>query len=107
MLGSPLIYFFAQVPPNFFGLKFLGPPPKIGAAATMLIYEMLLKVKYFAADKGPNLQTPKCPSTIGTSYNLQVIIRPHLDYADIIYDKAFNESFHTKLESLQLTPHWP
>ena len=62
---------------------------------------MLLKVKYFATDKGPNLQTPKCPSTIGTSYNLQVIIRPHLDYADIIYDKAFNESFHTKLESLQ------
>ena len=28
-------------------------------------------------------------------------IRPHLDYEDIIYDKAFNESFHAKLESLQ------
>ena len=28
-------------------------------------------------------------------------IRPHLDYADIIYGKAFNESFHAKLESLQ------
>ena len=28
-------------------------------------------------------------------------IRPHLDYGDIIYDKAFNESFHAKLESLQ------
>ena len=28
-------------------------------------------------------------------------IRPHLDYRDIIYDKAFNESFHAKLESLQ------
>ena len=27
-------------------------------------------------------------------------IRPHLDYGDIIYDKAFNESFPTKLESL-------
>ena len=27
-------------------------------------------------------------------------IRPHLDYGDIIYDKAFNESFHAKLESL-------
>ena len=28
-------------------------------------------------------------------------IRPHLDYGDIKYDKAFNESFHAKLESLQ------
>ena len=28
-------------------------------------------------------------------------IRRHLDYGDIIYDKAFNESFHAKLESLQ------
>ena len=27
--------------------------------------------------------------------------RPHLDYGDILYDKAFNESFHAKLESLQ------
>ena len=27
--------------------------------------------------------------------------RPHLDYGDIIYDKAFNEYFHAKLESLQ------
>ena len=28
-------------------------------------------------------------------------IRSHLDYRDIIYDKAFNESFPAKLESLQ------
>ena len=28
-------------------------------------------------------------------------IRPLLDYGDIIYDKAFNESFHEKLEYLQ------
>ena len=28
-------------------------------------------------------------------------VRPHLDYGDVIYDKMFNESFHTKLESLQ------
>ena len=27
-------------------------------------------------------------------------IRPHLDYGDIICDKAFNASFHAKLESL-------
>ena len=23
-------------------------------------------------------------------------VRPHLDYGDIVYDKAFNESFHKK-----------
>jgi len=28
-------------------------------------------------------------------------IRPHLDYSDIIYDQAFNNSFHQKLESIQ------
>ena len=29
------------------------------------------------------------------------LIRSHLDYVDIIHDKAFNESFYAKLESLQ------
>ena len=38
-------------------------------------------------------------STLLTIY--KSFIRPHLDYEDIIYDKAFNESFHAKLESLQ------
>ena len=28
-------------------------------------------------------------------------IRPHLDYGDIAYDRAFNESFHKNLESIQ------
>ena len=28
-------------------------------------------------------------------------LRPHLDYGDIIYDRAFNESFQNKLESVQ------
>ena len=28
-------------------------------------------------------------------------VRPHLDYGDIIYDQARNESFHLKLESIQ------
>ena len=28
-------------------------------------------------------------------------IRPHLDYGDIIYDQAYNASFHQKLELLQ------
>ena len=29
------------------------------------------------------------------------IIRPHLDYGDIIYDQAYNVLFHQKLESIQ------
>ena len=28
-------------------------------------------------------------------------LRPHLTYGDNIYDRAFNESFQNKLESLQ------
>ena len=28
-------------------------------------------------------------------------IRPHLDYGVIIYDQAYNVSFHPKLESIQ------
>ena len=28
-------------------------------------------------------------------------IRPHLDYGDIIYDKAYNCSFHQNLENIQ------
>ena len=28
-------------------------------------------------------------------------VRTHLDYGDIIYDQAFNNSFHQKIESLQ------
>ena len=28
-------------------------------------------------------------------------IRPHLYYGDVIYDRAFNESFHQRLESIQ------
>ena len=28
-------------------------------------------------------------------------IRPHLDYGDVIYDQAYNVSFHQKLESTQ------
>ena len=31
----------------------------------------------------------------------KAFIRPHLDYGDIIYDRAYNESFHQELESVQ------
>ena len=31
----------------------------------------------------------------------KAFVRPHLDYGDVLYDKAFNTSFHEKLESIQ------
>ena len=31
----------------------------------------------------------------------KIFIRPHLDYGDVIYDRAFNGSFHHRLESIQ------
>ena len=34
-------------------------------------------------------------------------VRPHLDYGDIIYDEAYNETFHQKLESIQYMPVQP
>ena len=31
----------------------------------------------------------------------KALIRPHLDYEDIIYDQTYNDSFHQKIESIQ------
>ena len=31
----------------------------------------------------------------------KAFVRPHLDYGDIPYDQAFNNSFHAKMESIQ------
>ena len=31
----------------------------------------------------------------------KTFVRPHLDYGDVIYDEAYNETFHQKLESIQ------
>ena len=28
-------------------------------------------------------------------------VRPHLDYGNILYDQAFNNSFHEQIESIQ------
>ena len=30
----------------------------------------------------------------------EAFVRPHLDYEDILYDQAFNNSFHDRLESI-------
>ena len=53
--------------------------------------------------------TTKVNKTIGLLRKLpktqprlnQAFVRPHLDYGDIIYDEAYNETFHQKLESIQ------
>ena len=37
--------------------------------------------------------------TLVTIY--KVFIRPHLDYGDVLYDQASNNSFHAKMESIQ------
>ena len=31
----------------------------------------------------------------------KAFIRPHLDYGDVLYEKAFNKSFQAKMESIQ------
>ena len=31
----------------------------------------------------------------------KAFVRTHLDYGDIIYDEAYNETFHQKLEFIQ------
>ena len=38
-------------------------------------------------------------ATLITIY--EAFIRPHLDYCDVLYDQAFNNSFKEKLESFQ------
>ena len=44
ILSPPLNLIFCSVPPpNYFGLKFLGPPLKLGGAATMdVIYHQIV-----------------------------------------------------------------
>ena len=31
----------------------------------------------------------------------KTFVRPHLDYGNMIYDEAYNEAFHQKLETIQ------
>ena len=35
------------------------------------------------------------------------VIRPGLDYGDILYDQTFNNSFHERLESIQYNAAFP
>ena len=31
----------------------------------------------------------------------KAFVRPHVDYGDILYDQAYNASFHQKLEKIE------
>ena len=31
----------------------------------------------------------------------KALVRPYLDYGDMIYDEAYNKTFHQKIESIQ------
>ena len=46
-----------------------------------------------------HLQTVLLHPSLVSIYNAFVV--PHLDYGDNIYDQAYKESFHQKLESIQ------
>ena len=37
----------------------------------------------------------------------KALVRPHLDYGDMIYDEAYNKRFHQKLESIQYNAYLP
>ena len=37
----------------------------------------------------------------------KAFVRSHLDYGDVIYDEAYIETFHQKLESIQIRPAYP
>ena len=45
------------------------------------------------------LQKPLPRAVLMTMY--KAFVRPHLDYGDIIYDEAYNETFHQQLESIR------
>ena len=46
-----------------------------------------------------NLNSVLSRSALMTIY--KSFIRPHLDYGDVIFDQAFNDSFHSNMESIQ------
>ena len=63
------------------------------------------------------VSTTKVNKTIGLLWKMQKIlprqvlmtiykafVRPHLDYDDIIYDKAYSEKFHKKLDLFTIIP---
>ena len=46
-------------------------------------------------------QASKFVTKSNINYFYTAFDRPHLDYEDILYDQAFNNFFHDRLESVQ------
>ena len=69
----------------------------------MLTFEEHLKNVFNETNKTTGLSQK--PSNLLPRQALVTIykafVRPHLDYADVLYDQAFNNSFHAKMESIQ------
>ena len=61
-----------------------------------LSYENVLQSVFSRANKTigllRKLQRTLQRKSLGTTY--KSFIRPHLDYGDVVYDRASNESFH-------------
>ena len=56
----------------------------------------------FARHPGPTVcEVRKFYFRVSLLTMYKTFIRSQLDYADVIYDQAYNSSFHEKLESLQ------
>ena len=64
-----------------------------------LTFEEHLKVITTKANKTIELQKFLPRPVLMTMY--KAFVRPHLDYGDIIYDEAYDETFHQKFESIQ------
>ena len=81
-------------------------------------YKIYMKIKFDSDDdlhpkkalelyniiKLHNKTTNKFQSVLPRHFLITIyktFIRPHLDYGDVIYDRAFNESFHQRLEFIQ------
>ena len=85
----------------------------VKSSSTQKHLRMILDTKLDFSLHLENLQN-KVNKTIGLLRKLQdtlprtslitifkSFIRPHLDYRDIIYDQAYNTSFHQNIESIQ------
>ena len=72
---------------------------------TKLDFQEQLKSIFSKVNKTIGIQLRKLHHLLLRSPLLTIyksfIIRPHLDYGDIMYDQAYNASFHQKLYSIQ------
>ena len=68
-----------------------------------LTFEQHLKGVFTKANKtiGLSRELSKLPPRQTLISIYEAFVRPHLDYSDVLYDEAFNSSFHAKMEFIQ------